>query len=824
MADTTTTNLGLVKPEVGASADTWGTKLNTDLDGIDAVFAAAGTGTSVGLRVGSGKTIAVAGTLNVTGTLTGGVVAPLASPTFTGTVTLPSTTSIGTVSATEIGYLDGVTSGLQGQLDTKLAISTAASTYAPIASPTFTGTVVLPATTSIGPVTDVELGYLDGVTSSVQTQIDGKAALASPAFTGTPTAPTASTGTNTTQIATTAFVQQAAFNNTLPSQTGNAGKFVTTDGTNASWAFVPDEIPDQTGNAGKFLTTDGTDASWAVVPDSVTSIDFGTTGLTPATATNGDVVVAGTLGVANGGTGATSLTANAVLVGNGTSAVSAVAPGTSGNVLTSNGTTWTSAALPPSGPSLEAIASGTLADGSAVIINSDGTVSVVSGVSQALGTPTVFESANTSRMSAVYDDTQQKVVIAYADYGNSGYGTAIVGTVSGTSISFGTPVVFKSADCGAAAIGAAYDPVQQKVVFSYRDETGNLRYGYAVVGDVSGTSISFGTPVLFSGAETTQNSIVYHPVAQKVVLAYKGTTDWGRSRVGTISGTSISFGTEAIFESAAIGETSITYDTNAQKVVIVYPDGGNSSYGTAVVGTVSGTSISFGTPVVFESANIGTGGGIGIDYDPIAQKVVIAYADAGNSGFGTAIVGTVSGTSITFGTAVVYESASTLNPSIAYDAGAKKFVVAYRDSGNSSFGTAVVGVVSGNSIIFETPFVFENASTTVGARGMAYDANAQKIVIAYRDNANAGYGTAVVLQNQSTNITSENFIGFSDGAYTNGQTATIQIAGAVDDAQSGLTAGRAYYVQNGGTIGLTPDSPSVFAGTAVSATKIIVKG
>lgn len=52
----------------------------------------------------------------------------------------------------------------------------------------------------------------------------------------------------------------------------------------------------------------------------------------------------GTLPVGNGGTGATTLTANAVLIGNGTSAVSAVAPGTLGNVLTSNGTTWTSAA------------------------------------------------------------------------------------------------------------------------------------------------------------------------------------------------------------------------------------------------------------------------------------------------------------------------------------------------------------------------------------------------------------------------------------------------------------------------------------------------
>ena len=108
------------------------------------------------------------------------------------------------------------------------------------------------------------------------------------------------------------------------------------------------------------VVTDGAGAGAAVFnanptesgAGTVTSVQVagGSTGLSysggPITG-SGTITMAGTLGGANGGTGATTLTANNVLLGNGTSAPLAVAPSTSGNLLTSNGSTWQSTA--PSG-------------------------------------------------------------------------------------------------------------------------------------------------------------------------------------------------------------------------------------------------------------------------------------------------------------------------------------------------------------------------------------------------------------------------------------------------------------------------------------------
>lgn len=97
--------------------------------------------------------------------------------------------------------------------------------------------------------TAAEVNYLVGVTSAVQTQLNtltsAKAAKAGDTYTGahdftggTIAVPTATVGDATTKAASTAFVAAAAFNAVLPGQTGNGGKFVTTDGTNASWSNI----------------------------------------------------------------------------------------------------------------------------------------------------------------------------------------------------------------------------------------------------------------------------------------------------------------------------------------------------------------------------------------------------------------------------------------------------------------------------------------------------------------------------------------------------------------------------------------------------------
>jgi len=483
-----------------------------------------------------------------------------------------------------------------------------------------------------------------------------------------------------------------------------------------------------------------------------------------------------------------------------------------------DGSAWS--AVGAGGGTVEAVASGTIANGQTVVINTDGTVGIVTLTTSntpSVGSEVVFESAAITYPAATFDSSNNKVVIAYRDDGNNEYGTAVVGTVSGTSISFGTPVVYESATTSYTS--ATYDSSNGKVVISYRDHGNSVR-GTSIVGTVSGTSISFGTAVVIDSTPgVSYIGSTYDSTNNKVVIAYRDedNSNYGRAVVGTVSGTSISFGSPVTFESGQSGYISAIYDSANGKVVIAYQDGNDSSHGKAVVGTVSGTSISFGSPVTFKSAESTY---ISATYDSTNGKVVIAYKDYGNNEYGTAVVGTVSGTSISFGSAVTFASADTRNISCTYD-GSNKVIIAYRDQPNSNYGTVILGTVSGTSISFGSEVVFNAGTTTQIAS--TYDSTNDNPVIAFSDDSNSSHGTAVVLSHKSTNLTASNFLGFSDAAYSNGATAKVQIVGSTDDAQTGLTTGSQFYVQPNGTLSTTAGTPSVVAGIALTDTKILIR-
>ena len=458
------------------------------------------------------------------------------------------------------------------------------------------------------------------------------------------------------------------------------------------------------------------------------------------------------------------------------------------------------------------------AAGKPVILNGAGTVSPVGpSPGSDVGTPVVFSSSNTDQTAATFDSNSNKVVFSYRDVGNSSYGTSVVATVSGTSISYGTPVVFSSSNT--QFIASTFDSSNNKVVIAYQDNP-STSYGTGIVGTVSGTSISFGSSAIFESAGTTYIGATFDSSNNKVVIGYKDedNSGYGTAVVGTVSGTSISFGTPVVFETDSSQSKSLTFDSTANKVVIAYSDeGGALKYGTAIVGTVSGTSISFGTAVVFEAAESTY---ISATFDSDASKVVIVYEDVPNTNSGTAIVGTVSGTAISFGTAVVFNSGESRWMAITFDSSSNEIVICFTDgSDGANKGKSYIGTVSGTSISFGSIFTFESGSTN--NISTTFDSNSNKVATAFKDNHNSDYGTGVVISTTVTNLTAANFIGISDAAILDTASGNVTIKGGI--AATGLTSltpGSDYYAQTDGTISTVTTSPAVKIGKAMSATSI----
>jgi len=507
----------------------------------------------------------------------------------------------------------------------------------------------------------------------------------------------------------------------------------TTDpSADSNWTAISGTFPNQSGNAGKFLSTDGTDPSWAEVSAS---------------------------------------------------------------------------------PTLEAVASGALANGDTVIINADGTVTAAGLVTTpvpVIGSQVEFEAGTTKYISSAYDTTSNKVIIAYQDSSDSYKVKAVVGTVASGAITFGTPATIQSNQ--GMFTSMAYDANANKVVVIYYYSSGTT--GLAQVGTISGTSISFGAECQFDGGEIGYNAICYDSSANKLILAWYSSNTI-KVTVGTISGTSITFGAVATTTVTGSFAISLVYDANANKSLLCYR--GPSNYGYAAVISVSGTTASIGTPAAFVSETVND---VNAVYDSSNNKTLIVWRKTSTS-YGAGIVATISGTSVTFGAEAVLASAASFRFTSSFDTTVNKSIVAYYNSA-TGYGDSVQGTISGTSVTFATPVTYLTAATNYNA--VVYDPDSERTIFAFDDVGDSQKGKSLLYSatTLATNLTTENYVGISNAAYSNGATAKIQLASSVDDAQSGLTAGQSYFVQDNGSLALTPDTTPVFAGTAVSATKLLI--
>jgi len=481
-------------------------------------------------------------------------------------------------------------------------------------------------------------------------------------------------------------------------------------------------------------------------------------------------------------------------------------------------------------------ASGTITNGQLVGLRADGKVEAITATSEAATTEANFTSTslwsggNQSTLSSVYDINADRVVQFYASTTSTQYCTGVVSTPTASGLtSFGTPVVINTSDSD--YISAVYHVAAQKSVVGFRDG-GASNYGraYVITVDPSDNSLTFGAEASFPNAEPVLGvSSTYDSTNEKAIFTYMTTSgDFGRGIAGTISGTSISFGSTSTFGNVgATGQvhywTSCVYEANSNTVTVFFARKDQSYHLYCNVGQVSGTSYNTGTDILVDNSFGVQNTNLTSVADTNSNKIVVFYQNA-NNGDGYGIVGTPSFVSnvgsATFGSSVEFTdtvSSSTASAlSCAFDSTNNQIVVMYRNTANDKPYVNAI-TVSGTSITVANEF---NLTTTKGlATEIIFVPTITKFVASYIEEPSPYYGKYVLYNVASDNISS--FIGLAGQAISDTATGNIDMLGGINSQQTSLTIASKYYIQSNGTLGTT--STSTFVGQAVSATTLNIR-
>ena len=483
-------------------------------------------------------------------------------------------------------------------------------------------------------------------------------------------------------------------------QTDNAGKILTTDGTDTSWT---DHYPSQTSNSGKFLTTDGTDPSWETIP-------------------------------------------------------------VSGHIYKTS--------------------SGAITAGDVVVLNSNGTVSTATAGTGIANDPVAFEAGAIKSLASCYDSANDVTVFVFQDDGDSDKGKAVVGTITDGVISFGSTATFETGVT--QNISCCYDSTNGKVVICYMDDA-DSDYGKAVVGTVSGTDITFGTIANFSEAATTQIDCCFDEATGKVAICYYAGTD-GKAKVGTVTGTDIAFGAEATFDADATDDPiKICYDSQYEKIIIAYEDAAGPQL---IIGDISGTDITFEGQTAMYAAQFSQI--IDMVYDPDNNKVLYIYSYL--TGLRCQAITVISGSGFSGedGTPLTTNfKASGLYASACYNTTINKVILVYGALTSSNLTIRTVDLsaaepVGGTAVTLLSSAIFEPVCAYTGTEAVigyshTGDTNGQCIVYNFSTTTQDWIGIAAetVATAETVRVTVVGGVDSNQTGLTTGGVYNVDIEGAL---------------------------------------------
>ena len=746
--------------------------------------------------------------------------APLASPALTGTPTAPTAaTSTNTTQLATTAFVQAEISGLgNANLNSFSVTSNSASGGGSLAYNNANGvfTYTPPA------LFDGAFGSLTSKPTTIAGYgISDAVPFASPTFTGTPAAPTASSGTNTTQIATTEFVQAAVTGgsgialtdlstSTLAASSGGALSY---NNANGVFTYTPPDLS-------SFTTFDGAFSSLTGKPTTISGY-----GITDAfdgvfnSLTSKPTTVAG-----YGITDALSA-ASPALTGTPTAPTAASSTNTTQLATTEFVQTAVSGFSSTGGDSQRDYTADTsITAGDPVILNSSGNVETVSV--QAAGyasSSTITDSASNDlpyrKHTVDYNDNDGVYLEFYQPWGTNWIGRVLTPNLSALSYTVGSAQTVINADITTTAGHYhlyTHIPGTSKGVLSYY--TGSV-YKARIITYSSGT---LSAQAAITVSETITDAVVT-PAGVPLLLVEE--TDGTASVLPlSVSGNTLTAGTKSNITGLTNGATEIFWHSGHNKIVVADLNGTNLDYS---VGTISGTTVSMGTKATVATTNTYTEA----HYHKGTGNFILSRVGPNDALFRVA---PFNGTTITV-------AAAELNPSWSIGTSSNSWYSSGFHFSTSSDGFILsaavkqgnykrlyigVGAISANGTFTSTSWTSITQYSQAQGGGQATPSP--------KNNPDgysfAGFHThynyqqfpdlvgRVLRLDAVSNYT--DYLGIAQNTVAQSATTTVMLAGAVSDQHSGLTQDTKYYVQTDGTLATTISS--VLGGVAVASDSIQV--